>query len=52
MPARTFATLLLIVIAAAALTVFLLLGTGLPVGGIGLVAAGLAAVLHLWPRQP
>lgn len=51
MPARTFAALILSVIAAAALTIYLLLGLGLPVAVIGLVSAVLAALMHLLPSR-
>lgn len=51
MPARTLIALLLSVIAAAALTLYLLLGLGMPVAVIGLACAVLAALLRLFPTR-
>ncbi|HEX9859043.1 MAG TPA: hypothetical protein VGA75_11865 [Paracoccaceae bacterium] len=48
MPAATWLTLLLIVLAAAALTVYAVTSAGLPLGIFGLLALIAAGALHLW----
>ena len=50
MPPSSFAILLLVVIAAAGLTVWAVASAGAPFGAVGLVALLAATALRLWRR--